>query len=122
LNLHGIVSGAIGVVNPFVPAQWSRSAGYTTSADGTQLPTYDAPVAVSVQRQALSQSDLNRIDNLNFQGVTTTVYMQHGPHGVRRGMVQGGDLFVLDGQDWLVVSVPEEWPDWSRLILSLQLS
>lgn len=43
MNLHGLVSGAIGLVNPFVPMTIRLSEGYTTQADGTRVPAYATP-------------------------------------------------------------------------------
>lgn len=43
MNLHGIVSGQIGAVNPFVPLTLRHSTGTATSAAGRQTPTYATP-------------------------------------------------------------------------------
>lgn len=45
MNLHGVVSGAIGAVNPFVPGTIQISTGYSTSASGKRVPSYATPGA-----------------------------------------------------------------------------
>lgn len=121
MNLHGIVSGAVGAVNPFIEAQVYRSTGYT-SVDFKQTPAYAAPVPLLIQKQELSFKDLQHVDGLNLQGVFCSVYLNGAIYGVDRGTAKGGDKFLFDGQTWLVVAVPEQWPDWCRVILCLQVN
>ena len=122
MNLHGIVSGAIGTVNPLIAAQVSQATGYTTSASGKQVPTYAAAVPVTIQKQELSFKDLQHVDGLNIQGELCSVYLNGQIYGVDRGTAKGGDKFVFNSQTWLVVAVPEQWPDWCRVILCLQVA
>lgn len=122
MDLHGIASGAIGAVNPFIPAMVYQSTGYTTAPDGSRAPGYAAPVQVSIQKQELSFKDLQHVDGLNLQGVFCSVYLSGSIYGVDRGTAAGGDKFVFNGQTWLVVSVPEQWPSWCRVILCLQVN
>lgn len=121
MNLHGLAAGAIGAVNPFIDAQVYPSTGYTTAADGSQVPGYDTPVDLTIQKQELSFKDLQHVDGLNLQGVMCTVYLSGAIYGVDRGTAGGGDKFVFNGQTWLVVAVAEQWPDWCRVILCLQV-
>jgi len=121
MNLHGIVSGAIGAVNPPIDAQAIQATGYTTSPSGKQVPSYGTPVPLTVQKQELSFKDLQHVDGLNLQGQLCSVYLNGQIYGVDRGTAKGGDKFVIGGQTWLVVAVPEQWPDWCRVILCLQV-
>lgn len=119
MNLHGIVSAAIGSVNPFTPAVLRQSTGYTTAPDGTQVPSYtDTPLMVQVQ--AFSTDELRQLDGLNIQGNSTSIYVGGNWNGIIRTERQGGDLVVMKGQTWLVVKVLEDWPDWTRLAIVLQ--
>ncbi len=43
MNLHGIVSGAIGAVNPLVPAAVQISAGSSGNSAGKRTPLYQTP-------------------------------------------------------------------------------
>lgn len=122
MDLHGIVSGAIGTVNTFISAQVYQSTGYTTTGDGSRVPSYAAPVSVSIQKQELSFKDLQHVDGLNLQGIFCSVYLSGDIYGVDRGTAGGGDKFIFNGQTWLVVSVVEQWPDWCRVILCLQVN
>lgn len=121
MNLHGIVSGAVGAVNPFVPATYYASTGSTTNADGSRTPSYAFPQTISVQKQELSFKDLQHVDGLNLQGIFCSVYLRGQAFGVTRG-TKGGDKFVIAGKTWLVVALPEQWPDWCRVILNQQVN
>lgn len=123
MNLHGIAAGAIGAVNPFVPAMYYASTGSTTNPDGSRDPGYAAPQPIpgGVQKQELSYKDLQHVDGLNLQGILCSVYLSGQAFGVTRGS-KGGDKFVIAGQTWLVVAVPEQWPDWCKVILNLQVN
>lgn len=122
MNLHGVVSGAIGAVNPPVTATIKQATGYTTAANGKQAPSYGTPFTASVQLQELSFKDLQHVDGLNIQGVLRSAYLNGAVYGVDRGTAGGGDIFTIGTQTWLVVAVPEQWPDWCRAILQLQVT
>lgn len=120
MNLHGIASGAIGTINPFVPGTIKVSTGYTTSGSGTRTPTY-SETAVSVQLQALGYKDLQHIDGLNLQGVVKAAYVNGNFNGVNRPRQQGGDLLIIGSDTWLIVQPLEEWPDWCKFVINLQV-
>jgi hypothetical protein len=119
MNLHQMVAGAIGSINPFISATMLRSTGYTTAADGIRTPTFDT-IPVSVQVQALSTDDLRQLDGLNIQGQKNAVYLSGNWNGAVRVGKQGGDLIKFGGQTWLAVTVLENWPDWTKLAVVLQ--
>lgn len=120
MNLHGLVSQQIGRINPFTKATLRQSTGYEITADGTQTPTY-REWDVSIQVQALSTDELQRVDGLNLQGNKQGVYLNGNWNGVVRASRMGGDLLVFGGQTWLVVSVIESWPDWCKLLVLQQV-
>lgn len=121
MNLHGIVSGAIGTVNPFVPAQIKVSTGSVTLTSGKREPSYDV-TDVSVQLQALGYKDLMQVDGLNLQGVVKAAYVNGNFNGVNRPKQQGGDMLIVNGETWLIVQPLEEWPDWCKFVVNLQRS
>jgi hypothetical protein len=121
MNLHNIVSGAIGSVNPFIPVVIKHSTGYTTSADGPQIPSYTV-INTQAQIQALSGSDIMRLNNLNVQGVTCKAYLNGNTEGLFRVLGKGGDLISFGGQTYLVTQVMERWPDWCSLALTMQVT
>lgn len=121
MDLHNIVSGAIGAVNPFVQVQVKLYTGLTAVPGGKRTPTYSAASTVSVQRQAFTVRDLQHLDGLNIQGTLVPIYCEGTYSAVDRTTQSGGDLFQFDNQVWLVVAVLERWPDWSRLALQLQV-
>lgn len=130
LNLHSIVRGAIGAVNPEIVGQWVESTGYFQDVDFSQVPQYAAPATVGLQVQALGARDLQHPNFINVQGVKRSVHMFGNTQGQVRIDAKGGDLLkfpqVLGGQiyTWLVVVVFETWnptgPGWCRLGVVLQ--
>lgn len=122
MDLHNTVAGLIGSVNPFISAQVYQSTGYTTLGDGSQTPAYAAPITVQIQKQETSFKDLKQLEGLSMQGVYCAVYLTGNIYGIERGTARGGDKFVFNGQTWLVAAVPEQWPDWTKAILVLQVN
>jgi len=120
MNLRKIANRVTSGVNPNVTAQIYKSTGYSTNDDGSQSPSYADAVSMKVQKQAISQSDLQHIDNINLQGQFVSIYTNGNWCGLNRKKNEGGDLFVIGDDKWLVVSVPEIWPDWTRVIACLQ--
>ena len=120
MNLHQIVSGAIGVVNPFISAQLYQSTGYTLAADGTQIPTYAAPVRAAIQVQALSSDELKQVEGLNVQGNKQAVYLNGNWNGLVRPDRRGGDLLKFGDATYLVITVLENWDSWTKLAVVLQ--
>jgi hypothetical protein len=120
MNLHGIARQAIGSVNPNTAVTIKVSTGYTTGADGSQVPAY-APIETTGQVQALSSQDLQKLQGLNVQGVTSKIYLDGKYDGVFRILGKGGDLIVIGGRTYLVNAVMEQWPDWVALGITLQL-
>lgn len=120
MDLHTIVSGAISQVNAFVPATLRQSTGYTTAADGTQVPSY-TETQMMIQVQGLSGDDLKQMDGLNIQGTKNAVYLS-GPdwNGAVRVGKQGGDILIFNNQIWLVIQQLEGWPNWVKLAVVLQ--
>lgn len=118
MNLHGIVSGAIGTVNPQVMASLRVSDGYTTAPDGSRIPTYADPVTGMAQVQALTFKDLSQLDGINMNGEARAIYLYGQFNAVLRAAQKGGDLITLtDGPNaggWLIVQVLEQWPDWCK--------
>ena len=120
MNLHGIVSGAIGTVNPFETLTVNQSTGYTTNADASRAPTYST-ATISGQVQPMSAEELKLVEALNIQGVKRKVYANGQYNGVVRAAQKGGDLVTrTDGTVWKVVLVTEYWPDWCSFVMALQ--
>ena len=129
MNLHQIVSGAIGTINPFVTATLEYSTGSTIGADGSRVPTYATPISAQVQVQSLTYNDLQQIDGLNIQGVRRAIYLNGEWQGAVRPDGKGGDLLKFPStpggavQTWLVVCVLEDWAaedGWTKLCVTLQ--
>ncbi len=121
MNLHGIAGPIIAAVNPMIQGTLTASTGYTTSADGSQVPSYAAPVTAPMQVQALTYKDLQQIDGLNIQGEARAIYLYGDWNGVLRPDSKGGDLISFNGQQWLVKQTLETWPDWCKVVAVRQL-
>ncbi len=125
MNLHGIVRGVISAVNPDQTIALLRSTGYTTDAASKQIPTF-ATLTGPAQVQASSGKDIERMNNLNIQGIFRTVYLYGNWVGIVRADSKGGDILKFPQvpgavvQDWKIVNVKETWPDWCSVIVCLQ--
>jgi hypothetical protein len=123
MNLNAIVSGAIASVNPWMTIGIQSSTGYTTNADGTQVPTY-RNYTLPGQVQALQYNDLMQVSNMNIQGVRRALYLNGSWDGIVRADGKGGDVITLpDGSVWLVVFVFEDWSlndGWVKLCITEQ--
>lgn len=125
MNLHNLVRGAIGAVNPELLATVRMCTGYTTAANGARTPSYTDFPGVPVQVQALSYSDLMKVDGLNIQGNRSGIYLNGNWDGLVRRDRKGGDLIVIPSGPsagvWLVAVVLENWPDWTKVAVTQQL-
>lgn len=126
MNLHGLVTPAISVINPPTPAVLKVSTGSTTGYGGVRTPTYATDAAISAQVQALTGPELRQIDGLNLQGTLRGIYCRGNILGIVRSQNRGGDLIVIasgvNAGTWLIVHVLETWPDWSKVVGALQQS
>lgn len=120
MDLNRIANGLTRSVNPNIEAIAKISDGYETAPDGSRGPKYLPDETVMLQKQALTQRDLMQLDQLNVQGAECSAYIEGAWYGVVRKDKKGGDLFVINGETWLVVAVLEMWPNWSRVALCLQ--
>jgi hypothetical protein len=124
MDLYSIASDVIDSVNPMIAANISKSNGYTNNAAGKVTPTFAAAFGAQIQKQAMSQRDLQHVDLLNIQGTLVKIWIEGALYGVNRAAGDtGGDHIVIPtlGEDWLVVAVMEVWPDWCSVVGCLQL-
>jgi hypothetical protein len=131
MNIHRLVSGAIGRVNRTVPISIQRSAGYTTAADGKQVPSYDPAVTVMGRVQSLQYNDIAQLDGLNIQGQKRAVYLNGNWNGIVREDGKGGDILTFTDPDdgtmstFIVAFVFENWGGangWVKLCAVRQMS
>lgn len=127
MNLHGLVRGAISAINPDRLVQWLASTGNTVSDTGKQTPSYAAAAPLMGQIQPASTEMLRKYDYLQAQGKYYTVYFYGREQAINRVENKGGDLLQFSEipggtvRTWLIVQVPEQWPDWCRVLCCLQL-
>lgn len=121
MDLYGITRGVVSAINPLIPATLTMSTGYVTGSDFKQTETYATPTAQNIQVQDLSTQEMRQLSSLNIQGNLQKVYMSGQYNGVVRPKGQGGDMLTYNGQKWLIVNVQEQWPDWTCVIVCLQV-
>lgn len=122
MNLRSVANGATQAVNPNVPVVLQASTGSTTSASGKVVPTYAAPVTLQGNVQGLRAEELDQVNGLNLEGVLRKLYVSRRLNGVVRAEAKGGDLVTVEGHVWKVVLVFEAWPDWSAVMINMQVS
>nr|WP_321986145.1 hypothetical protein [uncultured Lichenicoccus sp.] len=124
MNLHKLVRSGVGTVNPYTLVTIQRSTGNTIAPDGSQVPSYAAPVTVRAHRQPMATTDLMQVQGLNLTGIKCKLYLDGNWDGVIRADQRGGDLVTMpDGSIWLVVMVLENWSEqdgWTSVALTLQ--
>jgi hypothetical protein len=127
MNLHGIVSPYVGVVNPSIAATLRVSTGYTTQDDGTRVPTYSDTPNVPAQVQAMSFGDIQMLDGLQLQGEKRKIYLNGRFDSLSRERGTGGDLVIFPsgskwpfGTTWKIAMVLEQYPDWCSVAVTLQ--
>jgi hypothetical protein len=127
MNLHGIAVGAIQAVNPQIPATIKKSTGYTTTSDGTQVPTYDI-ITGMVQMQGLVEREyavLEQEAGFSMNAVNRKIFAYGSLNMVIRTLGQGGDVIQTGSGDslrtWKIVRMWEAWPDWCAVIVRQQL-
>jgi hypothetical protein len=74
-----------------------------------------------MQVQDLSNNDLKQIEGLNLQGTKRTIFVKGFINGLIRATNDGGDIVTLqDGTVWIVSIATESWPDWCKVVVTLQ--
>jgi hypothetical protein len=121
MNLHSIVSGIIGAVNPQQPVTIRQSAGAAPAADGKLEPAYRT-VQTTGQLQPVTGGDIQRLNSMNVQGVTAKMYLTGNFGALIRATGKGGDLILFGGKTYLVSAVLERWPDWCCVALTMQVN
>ncbi len=122
MNLRQIANNAITSINPNISAVLKKYAGETIGTGRKPVPSYLPDQNVTIQLQPISRGDMQHVDGLNIQGLAKVIYVNGNYFSVQREMEQGGDIFVINGEQWLVVEPVELWSDWCRLIAVLQVS
>lgn len=121
MNLNSIVENVVSAVTPQTPLTVKQSIGYTTNGDGSRTPNYNAPFTINGSMQAMSGRDLRQVEGLNLQGTLMAIYLDGAILAAQRVTMKGGDIITdPSGNVWLVSLVSENWPDWTKVIVTLQ--
>ena len=113
MNLHAIVSGAIGSVNHHEMVTIYRCTGLTNTA-GVMHVTY-TPQDILTQVQAPNAGDLKLFDNLADAKHVKKFYINASAHTINRHEETAGDMIErADGSFWLIDTIrddfsPEGW-------------
>jgi hypothetical protein len=126
MDLNGLACGYTRAVTPPTAAQVLASTGYTTNAAGERTPSYAAAVDIFIDVQALQYNDIVQLDGMQIQGERRAVYIHGDWNGIVRADLKGGDLLKFPAaaggpqRTWKVAFVFENWPDWTKLAVTLQ--
>lgn len=121
MNLRNLANAATRRVNPNIPAVVRRYSGEVMGPGRKPIPQYAPDEEITIQFQPLTKGDLQHVDGLNIQGLFKSIHVNGGFYSVNREMQKGGDLFMVGGKKWLVIEPLELWPQWSRLLVCLQV-
>jgi hypothetical protein len=121
VNLHQLVRGVVGAVNPDIPVSVMPSTGSTEDDTGRSIPSYGTTIQTTGQKQPVTGRDIERFQQQNIQGVTCKMHLNGNYEGLFRVLGKGGDLLQFEGRTYLVASVMERWPDWCCVALTMQL-
>lgn len=123
MYIRGVTAPIVGEVNPRILVTIQRSTGYTTAADGTQVPTYTTVANQLAQMQALTAPELTQVDAVSIEGIKQAMYLNGQWNGIVRASGKGGDIVILpDLSEWLIVLILENWPNWTKFALVRQLA
>lgn len=120
MNLRNISNSLTRNINPNISVIGRRYKGQTMSAGRVPVPEYFPDEVVTAQLQPLSDGDLRHVDGLNVQGVVKALFINGDYYGANRTLQKGGDIFVINDQEWLVIDPIELWPNWGKVIICLQ--
>ncbi len=132
MNVRAIANRATRGINPNIAATVRVCTGYTTAANGKQVPAYVPPVPVTIQAQALAKKEVEHLDSMNLSNATRAIYADTQLTGVDRITRSGGDIvsfadptgpFAGIVYDWLVIAVLEDWSTagWCKVALAEQM-
>lgn len=91
----------IATVNPNILVTVRRNQGYTTSPDGTRIPTYTDVPNIVMNSQAISGGSgsdgpiLQHLDGLGIQGTLRAFWVAFPVEAVNRTTNKGGDLILI---------------------------
>lgn len=121
MNLHAIVSGAIGSVNHHEMVTIYRCTGLTNTT-GVVSVTY-TPQDIMAQVQAPNAGDLKLFDNLADAKHVKKFYINASAHTINRHEETAGDIIErADGSYWLIDMIRDDFsPEgWLCVIGTLQ--
>ena len=121
MNLHAIVSGAIGSVNHHEMVTIYRCTGLTNTA-GVMHVTY-TPSDILAQVQAPNAGDLRLFDNLADARHVKKFYINASASTINRHEETAGDIIErADGSYWLIDMIRDDFsPEgWLCVIGTLQ--
>lgn len=121
MNLRAITRTISAVINPEKMATIKVNSGYTTTRSGDRVPMYTELYNIGAQVQALTEQDIQHANMLNVGGSTHVIYLSGQLDALVRRDNKGGDLIQVDNRIYLVTGVPEAWPDWCKVFVTLQL-
>ena len=119
MNLHSMVVGVVGVVNPNKEVMLRRFVAITQNAYYEKEATY-IDIIIKAQIQGLTSYQLKVMAYLKLHGeaysLITSEVLQAGSTVEQKG----GDIIVYNEQDYLIVHVGETFHDHTAAIMVKQ--
>jgi len=122
MNLAGIANSAIQSILPNRQVTLKSYVGFTINEYSERRPCY-VSTTIKAQVQELKSTELSYAEKMGIQGQLRAIYV-HSPFSITANMQgeSGGDLVYVDGVDWLVITLTEAYPDYSKGIVQRQSS
>jgi len=95
MRLRQIVNPLTNTINSNIIVTLQTSAGYSIGAGQRQQPVYNPAITGLGQIQALDNSELAHLENLNIQGTLRALYMYGNLAAVMRSDSKGGDIVTI---------------------------
>jgi hypothetical protein len=120
MDVRAIANTLIQPVNQDAQITIRHSDGYTIGAGRKQVPQYTEVTGIA-QVQALDGKSLQKLNGLNIQGVARALYLSGELRSAIRVDGTGGDLIIYNNKTWLVATVLETWPTWTKVAIVEQV-
>lgn len=109
MNLHSIVAPIVGAVNSNQMVTLYQNTGFSTNADYSRTPTYEA-FSMNAQIQGLQSDDIRLLDGVGIQGERRKLYLWGTWSALVRSLQKGNDLVAFpDGSRWKCAYVFEDY-------------
>jgi len=121
INPYSQARNGIQNINPDYVVSYLQSTGYTIGAGRVQTPTYADPVIFSAQMQRMTQKEIDKSGVETVSGEFWKLFIPlNTVSTVIRPTSKGGDIFIINGQNWYVYTILGKWYQYTVAMIALQ--